>query len=101
MSFTGTYLDGKIVLDEPLAIANGEHLTLVLAEEDERCADGGRWPITKAEVEAWCQRIESLPPLFDDEANAAAFEARLQSMRREQASGLAARSELVARLFAE
>ncbi len=101
MSVSGTYLGGKIVLDEPLAIANGEHLTLVLADEEERCADGSRWPVTEAEVEAWCQRIESLPPLFDDEAEAAAFEARLRAMRREQGAGLAARSDRVAGLFAE
>jgi hypothetical protein len=61
MSVTGTYLDGRIVLDEPLAIANGEHLTLVLADEDERCADGSRWPVTKADVEAWCQRVGREP----------------------------------------
>ena len=101
MSVTGTYLDGKIVLDEPLAIANGEHLTMMLADEEERCADGSRWPVTQAEVEAWCRRIESPPPLFDDPADAAACDARLQAMRREQAAGLAARSEQVAGLFAE
>jgi hypothetical protein len=101
MSVTGTYLDGSIVLDEPLAIANGEHLTLMLADEEERCADGSRWPVTKAEVDAWCRRIESLPPLFDDDAEAAAFAARLHAMRQEQAAGLAARSERIAGLFAE
>jgi hypothetical protein len=101
MSLTGTYLDGSIVLDEPLAIANGEHLTLTLADDDERCADGSRWPITKAEMEAWCRRIETLPPLFDDASEEAAFAARLQTMRQEQAAGLSARSERIARLFAE
>ena len=101
MSVTGRYLDGSIVLDEPLAIANGEHLTLMLDDGDERCADGSRWPITRAEVEGWCRRIENLSALFDNEAEAAAFEDRLQAMRREQAAGLAARSDRVAGLFAE
>jgi len=101
MSVTGKYLDGSIVLDEPLAIANGEHLTLILDDDDGRCADGSRWPITEAEVEDWCRRIENLPALFDDEAEAFAFEDRLRAMRREQAAGLAARSDRVAGLFAE
>ena len=101
MNVTGTYRDGSIVLDEPLAIANGEHLTLALADGEERCADGSRWPLTRAEVDAWCQRIESLPALFDDEGEAQAFEARLHAMRREQAAGLAARSDRVAGMFAE
>ena len=85
----------------PLAVANGELLTLTLDDGDDRCADGSRWPITKAEVEAWCRRIENLPALFDNEAEAAAFEDRLQAMRREQAASLAARSDRVAGLFAE
>lgn len=82
MSVRGTYLDGKIVLEEPLAIANGELLTVMLADEEERCADGSHWPITEAEVEAWCRRIPDLPPLFDDEASAAAFDAALFAMCR-------------------
>ena len=101
MSVHGTYIDGRIELDEPLAVANGEHLTLLLADEEERCADGSAWPGTEAEVDAWCRRIENLPALFDDQAEAMAFEERLRAMRREQAAGLAARSERVAGLFAE
>ncbi len=101
MSVTGIYLDGSIVLNEPLAIANGAHLTLMLADEEERCADGSPWPLTKTEVEAWCRRIESLPALFDDAAEEAAFDEQLREMRREQVAGLAARADRVAGLFAQ
>ncbi len=101
MSVTGTYLDGSIVLDEPLALANGEHVRLVLTVAEEDCADGSRWPLTKSEVEAWCRRIEDLPALFDTEAETAAFEARLQATRREQIDGLADHAERVDKLFGE
>lgn len=101
MSVTGTYLDGNIVLDAPLAIPNGKHLTLLIADAEELCADGSQWPVSKAEVEAWCRRVEGLPPLYDEAAEVESFESTLQSMRRERAAGLAAHSDRVAGLFAE
>lgn len=98
MIVTGTFFNGSIVLDQPLDVANGELLTLELGDDD-RCADGSKWPATQAEVEAWCRRIEELPVLFDDEADRREFENRMQSMRLEQAPTLAARGERVAKLF--
>ncbi len=98
MIVTGTYLDGSILLDQPLAVVNGEHLSLVV-EEGDRCADGSKWPITEGEVEAWCRRIESLPSLFDDEGEVQAFETRMKDMRSEQVATLAQRAERVAALF--
>lgn len=98
MIVTGTYLDGSIVLDQPLAMANGEHLSLVVEDAD-RCADGNKWPTTKAEVEAWCGRIEALPTLFDTAEEAQAFDTRMQEMRKEQSSTLSQRAERVAALF--
>lgn len=100
MIVTGTYFDGSIVLDQPLAVANGEHLSLVV-DEDDRCADGNKWPETKAEVETWCRRIVELPALFDDEVERRAFETRIQDMRREQVPSLSGRGDRVAALFRE
>jgi len=100
MTVTGTYLNGSIVLDQPLAVANGAHLSLVVAEDD-GCSDGSKWPETKAEIEAWCRRIEDLPALFEDEAARLAFETRLAAMRREQAASLTERGDRVAALFSE
>ena len=100
MIVTGTYCDGSILLDQPLAVANGEHLSLVV-DEDDRCADGSKWPVTKAEMETWCRRIEELPALFDDEVERRAFETRIQDMRREQAPTLSGRADRVAALFRE
>lgn len=100
MIVTGTFFDGSIVLDQPLAVANGEHLSLVIDEGD-RCADGSPWPATEADVEAWCRRIEQLPALFDEDSERRAFETRMQDMRREQVPALSARGEKVAAMFRE
>ena len=86
------------MLDQPLAVANGEHLSLVVNESD-CCADGSQWPATQAETEAWCRRIEALPALFEDDLAKEAFESRIQEMRREQVPKLSERSDQVASLF--
>ena len=68
-------------------------------DDEDRCADGMPWPQTPAGIEAWCAQVESLPPLFDNEAELRAFEKSLAAVRRERAEGMAAHRDRVAGLF--
>ena len=95
------FLDGRIKRQAAKDVEWALALMNRLADKDgDRSADGSLWPETPAEIEAWCAEIEGLPRLFDDEAEARAFEEQLAAVRRERSAGLEAHRDRVAGLFA-
>ena len=106
-AFVADALRRQFAADELLEKQQLEDIEWALSQDktptdkgEDRCVDGSLWPQTPAEIEAWCAEVKSLPRLFDDEAEARAFEDRLAAVRLERSAGLAVHRDRVAGLFA-
>lgn len=76
ISIHGTYLNGAVVLDQPVNLPEGAHVRVTLDDETvDVCCDGRPWPTTPEGIAAFIAEMDATPGLEISDEDYARMEA--------------------------
>jgi hypothetical protein len=98
ISIHGTYLNGTVVLDQPVNLPEGAHVCVTSHDNADVCCDGSLWDDSAEGRRKWLEWFDALDPAFSNE-EADQLQIMLRRMRNEQKPLQAQRDLMIERMF--